>query len=192
MTMKRITLTTANLSCLNSIRENLSNKKHLTIKQRIYLEELLSQLPIMEEILLDNLLLNEAFELNCLDTEQLEQCLAKWKKLFNNIPGYDYAPSCWLVANEDRILLSKNVIMTACFAPTMSYNASHLNGYYIHLKDDGTAKFCFPTFEDAEKYPELYTFKGSWKEAYYLLIETLKKGWPMQEFPKELLPLLKE
>jgi hypothetical protein len=60
------------------------------------------------------------------------------------------------------------------------------------LKDDGSAKFWFPTFEDAEQYPELFNFRGTWKEAYLLLIETLKNGWPMEEFPDELKLFLKK
>lgn len=84
--------------------------------------------------------------------------------------------------------------MKAVFAPSLAYltDRKASEGYEIRFKGDGTARFWFPTFRDVEAYPELYSFKGSWKEAYLLLIETLKKGWPTEGFPEELRQFLKK
>lgn len=85
--------------------------------------------------------------------------------------------------------------MFAWFAPSYAYNSAktaHDPAYEVQLKGDGTASFELPTLQDAQRYPELYNFRGSWKEAYLLLIETLKNGWPMEEFPEELQQFLKK
>jgi hypothetical protein len=97
------------------------------------------------------------------------------------------------VVEEDKVMLSKNVIVITQFAPSMSRNLdTSKRGFELWFKDDGMALFWLPTLEDAEKYSDLYNFKGSWKEAYMLLLETWKKGWPMEEFPEQLRLLLKK
>jgi hypothetical protein len=190
--MKYLTLTISDISRLNKIQKSIAEQKPLTVKEQTFLSEFLLQIPSPKVLLLDKLPLDETFNVNVWDTIEIEAHLKEWIKLFDNIPGYDAAPGCYIVDHNSRELLRKNVIMTAAFAPTLAYNYIVTNeAFEVHLKDNGTASFWFPTFEDAEQYPNLYNFKGTWKEAYLLLIETLKKGWPMEEFPEELQQFLK-
>jgi hypothetical protein len=191
MTMKKITLTIKDIDLLKSTQKSLLDSRILTLEQQIHLSQFLSQIPTSENFLLDKIALDELIEVHVWDMDNLQGQLEKWRRLFGNIPGYDYVSS-WMVQQGEVDLLNKNVILTVDFAPSASYNASHLDGFYIYLKDDGTARFQLPTLQDAEQYPELYNFKGTWKEAYLLLIETLKKGWRMEEFPEEFERLLKK
>jgi len=183
--MKTLKLNIENIQILNEIQTALSKHESLTRDERDFLISFLTRIPSPKEFLSKNIPLNEIFEVNIWELKTLEVHLEKWIALFENIPGYDYSPCCLIVGNNAE-LLSKNVIMIATFAPSMSYNLQNDTGYEIHLKDDGTASYQLPTIRDAEQYPELYSFKGTWKEAYLLLIQTLQKGWPMEEFPEEL------
>jgi len=191
--MKTITLTTQNISFLKRIQGLLSLKKPLSAKEMTFLNKFLCQISVNQEVILDRTFIDECLKVSVWDINHLERILEKWKKLFNNIPGYDFAPNCYLLKHNTSELTRKQVIMVAAFAPSLSYNSIITNeAYEIHLKEDGTGYFWFPTFEDAKKYPHLFNFNGSWKEAYLLLIETLKQGWPMEEFPKELQQFLKK
>ncbi len=190
--MKKLTLTIANINILNTIQIKLSKPQPLTKDEQKYLSCFLAQIPSSKELLLNNVPLDAQFEVNPWDSDKLEVDLEKWIKLFNGIPGWDYCPFCRLVSNDDIEMLSKNVIVIVPFAPSMAYNTICQEGYKVLLKDDGSAIFRLPALKDAEQYPELHNFKGTWKEAYLLLIETLKKGWPMEEFPEELQQFLKK
>lgn len=189
--MKQLTLTIREIDHLNSIQAKLSEYQPLAIEDQAYLSKFLAQLPATKTLLADNIPTDGAISIQLWDMDNLERSLEKWKKLFDNIPGYDYVGS-YLEEGIEMELRKKRVVMLIDFAPSYSYNIENNDGYYINLKDDGTAIFQLPTLNDAEQYPELYNFKGSWKEAYLLLIETLKKGWPMEEFPEELKPFLKK
>jgi hypothetical protein len=184
--MKTLTLTITEIDRLSSINKRLYNEQPLTTDDTLYLSKFLFQFssinPISAKIEFD-----ETMIVNPWRNDKMETTLDKWKNLFFNIPGFDFAPNCYILDNDSSELLAKNVLMIAMFAPSLSYNSITSNdAYEVRLKNDGIACFWFPSFEEAEKYPELYNFKGSWKEAYLLLIETLKKGWPMEEFPEEL------
>ena len=191
--MNHITLTISDIDQLNSIKTQLANKRRLTSREQEYLSGLLSQVPTPDSELLKDVPFDENIEVRLWDVNKIEAVLVKWSNLFRNIPGFDYAPSVDIIDRHSRQnLFHKNIIMTVDFSPSLSHNEfDDVDAYEVHLKDDGTAVFWFPSFEEAEKYPELYNFKGSWKEAYLLLIETLKKGWPMEEFPQELQQFLK-
>ena len=192
-TMKNLTLTISDVARLNSIQKHLVDDKPISNADRVYVAEILAQIPTVEAVLTNKISLDETFEVYAWDTEKLETNTEKWRKLFGQTPGWDYTAYCYLVVQEDRDMLNKNVIAIAQFAPSMAHNLdTSKRGYEVWLKDDGSALFWLPTLQDAEKYPELYNFRGTWKEAYLLLIETLKKGWPMEEFPEELLPFLKK
>jgi hypothetical protein len=189
--MKPIALTISKIDLLNRINSKLTQEQILTKNERLYLLNFLSQLPTTQELLKNHIPTEGPIVIKTWETEKLEHTLQSWKILLDNIPGYDYV-SCWFVQQGERELLMQNIVMTLSFAPSMSYNHSNINPIWLYFKDDGTANFNFEKLENVEEYPELYNFKGTWKEAYYLLIETLKKGWPMEEFPEELLPLLKK
>lgn len=193
--MQTLTLKIKDIQNLNEIKKSLSDKQPLTEKQQTNLIHFLSQLPQTENLFLEQTSLDEQFDARLWEVGKIDNHLDQWERLFGNLPGWDYCPICAVVDNDNVEMLRKNVIMFAVFAPSYAYNcirSSEERGYEVWLKDDGTAQFHVPTLTDAEAYPELYNFKGTWKEAYYILIETLKKGWPMEEFPEELLPLLKK
>lgn len=191
--MQKLTLKIRDIHTLNEIQKSLGEQQSLTEKQQNILSDFLIQLKTTNALLIERTPLIDQFEIDLWNMKIVQQHLEQWEGLFSQLPGWDYSPTC-IVYDEDAIeQLRKGIIMGVVFAPSMAYNTRRAKeGYEVHLKDDGTATFWFPTFEDAEAYPDLYNFKGSWKEAYLLLIETLKKGWPMEEFPEELKPLLKK
>ncbi len=191
--MKAITFTISDISRLNSLQNRLADNKRISTVDKMFLAEFLAQIPRDKTLLTERVPLNEMFSIKVWDKHDKD--LQYWVTLFENLPGWDYCPFSFLVDNDNINLLKENVVIVAWFAPSYSYNSIRSEkdcAYEVWLKDDGTAVFQLPSLQDAEKYPELYNFKGTWKEAYYLLIETLKKGWPMEEFPDELLPLLKK
>jgi len=184
--MQTFTLKIKDIQAFNSIKEALSKHEPLSNGQQNQLINLLANLLPADKYLSDKIPTNELFEVKVWDIDRIEKQLEKWKDIFHNLPGYDYCPFCYLVDQDNTDLLRKNIVIVAVFAPSFTYNEERDAGFEVHLKDDGTATFWLPTLEDGEKYPELYSFKGSWKEAYLLLIATLQKGWPMEEFPEEL------
>ncbi|QKJ32465.1 hypothetical protein HQ865_22765 [Mucilaginibacter mali] len=191
--MKTATLTISDISRLEAIQHRLVDNKPISKLDKEYLADFLAQLPAVNQLLLEKAPFDETISVGLLATGHIEMELEKWRNLFESLPGWDYAAHCYFVDQEDKGMLGRNVIAIAQFAPSISYNLDTTKeGYEVWLKDDGTAEFYLCTLEDAKSWPELYNFKGSWKEAYLLLIETLKKGWPMEEFPEELLPLLKK
>jgi hypothetical protein len=193
--MKQITLTISDFSRLEYLQLRLADNKSISTIDKIFLADFLLQLPSTNKLLLEKTPFDENLQVSLWDTSQIETGLENWRQLFERIPGWDYCPCCFLVDNENLALLRQNVVMFAWFAPSYVYNSTrttHDPAYEIRLKGDGSASFELPTLKDAQQYPELYNFKGSWKEAYYLLIETLKKGWPMEEFPEELQQFLKK
>jgi hypothetical protein len=193
--MKRITLTISNIDRLNSIQQLLVSQLSISKEDKLFLSTFLSQIPETANLLEDKISFDEKITIGLFNMSLIDCSLKKWQNLFGNLPGWDYCPYCFFVDNDLPGLLQKNIIIVACFAPSFSYN-SHRSPdekpYEVHLKDDGTATFYLPTLNDAKQYPELYNFNGTWKEAYLLLIETLKKGWPMEEFPEELQQFLKK
>eukprot|EP01037_Dinobryon_pediforme_P007926 gene7926-7998_t len=196
--MKQITLTTPEIKDLNLIKEAFANKQPLTSDQQTYLVNFLSQLPTEQNLLSSKIPLDVPLPVNVWDMEKIKDGTAKWIALFESLPDYNHTTFCITAYENEPELIKIGTLVVALFAPTLTY-AVYLSevaldneSFEVHLKDDGTAYFKLPTLQDAEHYPELYNFKGSWKEAYLLLIETLKKGWPMEEFPEELKPFLKK
>ncbi len=192
--MKNLTLTTKDIGRLNSICDSIKDGIQIRVNDKIFLADFLTQIPSINDFLIEKVPFDQNFEIGLWDSSKIESNLKRWQKLFGNLPGWDYCPFCFAVDEDNPELLKENVVLVAWFAPSYSYNtirSSKDRAYEVWLKDNGTAIFQLPTLADAEKYPVLYNFKGSWKEAYVLLIETLKKGWPMEEFPEQLLSLLK-
>ena len=191
--MKNLTLTIRNIGRLNKLQKRLAENKPIAQIDKTYLSEFLSQIPPASSLLLGKKPLDLILDIPAWDRH--DDMLRLWLELLENLPGWNYCPFAFLVDNDNLDLLHQNVLIVAWFAPSYSYNcirSSESRAYEVWLKDNGAAVFQLPTLEDAEKFPELYNFKGTWKEAYLLLIETLKKGWPMEEFPEELKPFLKK
>lgn len=192
--MTHITFTISDIQKLNSIKAQLSNKRPLTAVEQEYLLHFLTQVPTPDARLLKDIATEEPIRVMAWDVAEIEEILQKWKQLFYDLPGFDHSPSADIVdlhGNPDWF--HQNIIMVVTFSPTLSHNEFECKEpFEVRLKDDGTALFWFPTCDDSRNYPELYNFGGTWKEAYLLLIETLKRGWPMEEFPEELRPFLKK
>ncbi|HVW97066.1 MAG TPA: hypothetical protein VHA56_13935 [Mucilaginibacter sp.] len=185
--MQTLTLRIKDIKNLNSIQQTLSKKDSLTVEQQYILSDFLEKLPLAKTLLSEKISLEETFDVQVLDVIELQETFLKWETLFSNLPGWDFCPICSIVDNDDIELLRKGVVIMAVFSPSYSYNVEHRgDGFELHLNENSTASFMLPTLADAEQYPELYNFKGSWKEAYLLLIATLQKGWPINEFPEEL------
>ncbi|WP_259071888.1 hypothetical protein HDF24_11450 [Mucilaginibacter sp. X4EP1] len=189
--MKHIALTISNIDRLNLIQKRLAQLRSISNEDKVFLSSFLAQIPEVHLFLKDKVPLDYSLTVTAWD--QQDEILQQWVTLFGNLPGWEYCPFSAIVGSEDIELLKRSIVIIAFFAPSYTHNTNQAKeGYEVHLKDDGTAIFLLPTLEDVEKYPELYNFKGTWKEAYLLLIETLKKGWPMEEFPEELKPFLKK
>jgi hypothetical protein len=192
MTMNQLTLTIQNISDLNSIKEALVKNQPLPLGQQTNLISLLSQLPAGENLLSNKIPLDLPLPVDIWETERLRACLSQWIALFEHLPDYDGTTFCIAGYENEPELVKIRTVIVALFAPTLTYaiylseQAQDNESFEVHLKDDGMAYFKLPTLKDAEQYPELYSFKGSWKEAYLLTVETMKKGWPMEEFPEEL------
>ncbi len=192
--MENITLKILDLARLSTIQANLERDNKISISDAQFLANFLKQLPSQKEMLAYKIPLDlPPIPVKVWDVSKIDGMLGKWLKLFDNIPGYNYV-GCHSLEYIDPDLIKTGVILEVVFAPTLAYN--NLDGlaepFLIHIKDNGSAVFILPTVEDAMEYPELYAFKGTWKEAYRLLMETLKKGWPMEEFPKELKQFFKK
>ncbi|QTE35869.1 hypothetical protein J3L18_22355 [Mucilaginibacter gossypii] len=196
--MKQISLLITDIDQLIAINSKLLMGEALTPTDLQSLTSFLSNLPNVENLLTDNVALDLPLSILLWDTDKIDAILDQWEVLFKNIPSYNNSTLCIRTNNKEAVLLNLNTLIVTMFSPSLSYAmdleniAINHGGFEVHLKDDGSAKFNLPTLQDAEAYPELYNFKGSWKEAYYLLIETLKKGWPMEEFPEELQQFLKK
>jgi hypothetical protein len=185
--METITLTLTELDRLKAIQKNLKGMKVLPISQQSYLYSILSLFPTSEEMLLRCIGNATGFQVNLWDTKRLEAHLIDWCRLFAGVPGYDHSTNFCIVGPERADLLRRNVIVVSNFSPSMSYHLSQSgNPCEVHLHDDGTASFWLPTFDLAERYPDMDFFRGTWQEAYQLLAETIRAGWPMEEFPQQL------
>ena len=192
--MQYLTIRISDLKLLNIINAKLKSDIPLSQTEQLTLTRFLEQVPTPESELLKLIPCNESVTVKFWNMVRMEKVMKKWQRLFYNLPGFDHSPGSDIIdQHSDPRLFARNVILNITFCPTLSHNEyEDKEPFEIHLKDDGSAKFWFPTFEDAEAYPELYNFIGTWKEAYLLLIETLRKGWPMEEFPEELKPFLKK
>ncbi|MBW4888462.1 hypothetical protein KXQ82_01995 [Mucilaginibacter sp. HMF5004] len=190
--MKIISLTDEQHTHLKNLHNELLTSNSLTIADRECIIDLISPFLTSDNVIFTNNVPELPPQQDYTINEHIKMLLSDWKKLLLSLPGFDFCPTCYIVNDDAKEFLEKNIVMISEFSPTMSFNMKRDSGFELRLKNDGTGDFWFPTFEDAKQYPELYNFKGSWKEAYDLLIETLKKGWPMEEFPEELLPLLKK
>lgn len=189
--MQSLTLKIKDIELLNNIKTKLHLRKPLTSYQKDMLYIFLNDLPLTEKLISERVSFDETFEIKIVDIKELWPQLDKWLCLFNNLPknGHSHYPyACWVDAEDSAELSRQNVIIEVVFMPSLDYSKRKFDGdktVDIHLKTDGTAIFVLRTLEDVENFPELYNFKGSWKEAYVLLIKTLQQGWPQQKFPKE-------
>jgi hypothetical protein len=120
--------------------------------------------------------------------------LENWVMLFERLPkikngNSSYPKACAIYHEDYEDPWSPNmVIIEVVFIPSLYYSKrkeGENKTIILQLKIDGTAKFQFWFVEDAENFPKLYSFKGSWKESYLLTVKTLQQGWPQITFPKE-------
>jgi hypothetical protein len=189
--MEAQTLFVKEILILNEIQAKLANHKLLTIEEQNILAGFLSNLPESEMILHDKVSLDESFEIKMFDVERNRQELDKWIDLFHTLPKhriYPYAALTEIDEDGDREYVRKGVIIEFVFVPSYFHSLKEFEPHRIFdlkLKINGTAVFTLRTLEDIELYPDLYSFNGSWKDAFILVVQTLKKGWPQEPFPKK-------
>jgi|SRR6185312_1694301 len=196
--MSTLTLTVQDIEILKKAQHKLQNRKPLSSEEDHALDNFLTSLPPPETLLNKKFPLNENFEIKLFDIKQMWPQLEKWIGLFNSLPkngNAHYSNAGWIDAEEDKDFWKRNVIIDVTFIPSFSYSKrcegeNRIVG--LSLKTDGTAAFQFWIVEDAENFPELYNFKGSWREAYLLVVKTLQQGWPQTKFPKEFEQFLKK
>jgi len=190
--MNTLTLNIKNIDILNEIKTKLLNNEPLSTALQEILIRFLSQLPSPDILFQSKIEIEKNFKIKLLDFSKIDSELDQWIDLFGNLPGWDYCPFVYRTdfEHENLSLLQKNVILVVVFAPSLSYNEEKRK-IELHLKTDGSAEFILFSFRDVKEFPALYNFKGDWKAAYFLLIKILKIGWPLEEFPIELMSLLK-
>jgi hypothetical protein len=194
--MSTLTLSAKDIDALNKIQSKLYQKKRLSSEDRNVLDSFLQHLPSTSDLLKEKYPIDEQFEIKVFDVKEMLPHMEKWIALFNSLPknGDDNHPSAgWFDGEEDPSFWKRNVIIEAEFIPSIGFSKrSNFKTVGLNLKTDGTAFFVFDLLEDARTLPELYQFNGSWKDAYLLVVKTLKEGWPQTMFPKEFEQLLKK
>lgn len=111
--------------------------------------------------------------------------LTKFKELFNSLPKYNghYTPLAHEVNYEDDpYLAKKGVVLVVEFYPSLELFEEQCS-IEVHLKSDGSAVFDLVSFSDNyERFPDLYSFKGTWNDSYLKVLELLKNGWPLMNY----------
>lgn len=183
---------------MNQVQKKLTKSTPLTDEEDLALDAFLTNIPKAKQLLADKYPLDEQFEVQVFDFDAMIPHFDKWCNLFEALPknGATHYPNAgWFDAREDKNFWKRGVVIEASFIPSLEFYRRGEKGNQIigiNLKVDGTATFEFWMIEDAEKFPELYNFRGSWKEAYLLTVKTLQEGWPQTKFPPELESLLKK
>jgi len=184
-------LTVQDIEILKKAQRKLFHHKRLSPDERYVLDSLLDSLPASETLLNEKFPLDEHFEIKIFDIEEMWPQLNKWIELFNSLPIGTHVG--FIGVEDDRDFWRRNVIIEGTFIPSIVYSRRKKDqNILIYLKIDGTATFGFSKVKDAENFPDLYAFNGSWKEAYLLVIKTLQQGWPQTKFPTEFEQLLKK
>lgn len=193
--MKNVTLRIQDIESLNGIKERLDSFKPLSNEQQDLLLHFLSHLPPTQSLIAEKVSFDETFAVKVYDLRELRPDRDKWFALFKALPsnGSRFYPSVsWVDVDMLDEYESTEVFISVSFVPSYAYskNAPGFETVDLHLNTDGTAKFVLFTVQDTRNFPELYSFEGSWKEAYLMTVKTLKEGWPQTKFPKELEKLL--
>jgi hypothetical protein len=190
--MNTVILKIKDIESLNTIQQKLHSASHLgknlTKKEKEMLAAFLSGLPSANNLLSKDLgeltPFELSFEVKVWDLNPILPHLEQWRTLFSGFPsrsGPVQAKIVDSIEEDNADVVKENVIIESYFAPSLAHSNK---GRYISifLKTDGTARFLFDTIEDLNDFPELYNFKGSWKEAYLIVTEILNKGW-IQDVP---------
>jgi hypothetical protein len=194
--MNNVILKIREIESLTEIKESIGRGLNLNRSQLETLNSFLSALPNSNEIISKELVgktpFDITFEIQVWNLKTIWPHLEKWRKLFSNFPNHN--DSIQAVIHEDITednlgAIKENVIIESYFFPSIAHLGSD-KSISIYLKADGTARFILTTLVDLEEFPELYDFKGTWEEAYFLVIKTLKKGWPNEKFPQKLQSLI--
>lgn len=190
-TMSTLKLKTRSLKVLDEVNKKLAYREPLSDAEIDAVCCFLDCLPLPDQSLSPELSQNTGYDnIVVWDFEPIWDHIEHWISLFNNLPGLDSSPVAltWDSLGPYNVT-EENLIILVNFAPSWSYNAAKRN-FQIYLKGDGSAEFLIPTLSDRKKFPELQEFSGGWKEAYTLVVKTIKKGWPLIQFPEELTKLL--
>ncbi|MDP1728498.1 MAG: hypothetical protein Q8M15_17065 [Bacteroidota bacterium] len=184
------------LESLTEIKDRIGMGLNLNRSQLETIKSFLSSLPASNELISKKLVektpIDMSFEIQVWNLKTIWPHLEKWRKLFSNFPdqnGYIQAVIHEEMTDDNPEAIKENVIIESYFFPSVAHLGAD-KSIGIYLKADGTARFVLTTLTDLEEFPELYHFKGTWEDTYFLVIETLKKGWPKVKFPKKLQPLI--
>jgi hypothetical protein len=190
--MNTLFLQLGRIKTLNGAKEALESHRSLTDDERQVLMDFLANLPLTESLLEMQLPFNAPVALTTLSLDDAWQECRKWRRLFSNLPRGKTTSGCLFI---DELLsfgiADPTLIMVGLFTPSFEYDQKDIR-FRVYFKNDGSSRFWFPTFEDAQRFPALYSFVGNWIEAYYEVIRTVKEGWPQEKFPEELKKILSE
>src|SRR6185312_5032439 len=189
--MTKLTLTVQDIEILKKAKDKIYHRKRLSSDESEILNNFLATLPPSETILNLKFPIDESFEFEIFDIAQMWPYLKKWIDLFNKLFSKRKGLSghaCWISADDSEELVRKNIIITGSFIPSFAYSKKGKDENKIigfNLETDGKAVLEVWKMEDARTFPDLYEFKGTWKESYLLIVKTLQSGWPQTTFPKE-------
>ncbi len=190
--MESLILKIKDIAELKGIGVLLEKGKPLAPKQTEILANFIQQLPNIHSGKSNNdiPMYQDSLKIEWSSDFSEETEIEKWLQLFSFVPG-GAAEGADLVMNSNLNYLKKGIIILITFSPTMEDSfAEHY--FELHLKQDRTAQFWMPSVDDARNYLELFNFNGTWEDSYFLLKTILKKGWPLDESPPELVSLLQK
>jgi hypothetical protein len=189
LNMEKFVLKIKDIELLNEIRDTILQGDQLTGEQKKILTDFLSGLPKSNDLLSIDNSIEAEITINLLNAGNVGDALPKWTKLFVKLPGSEVCVPGEMLPR--RVKERNKIALAIAFAPSFEYRRKD-KLFDLYLFYDGSAKIIMKYIKDAEDFPDLYSFKGNWEESYYLLIDTMKKGWPQQDFPKELQRFLSE
>ncbi len=180
--MNTLILTIKDLTIFKEIKKQIETEQPLTPEQKLELCFFLGQLPLLKDILSEKVITIDPIEIKLFDFNQMLPTLKNWVSIFKNLPGKN--TSAIITELDSEILQKQGVILLCKFPPSIFYDAKDKT-IDVYLKTDGSALFKIETLEDFENFPDLYSFKGTWKESYKLAVRTALRGWPQDKFPIE-------
>lgn len=180
--MNAIFLTIRDLTIFREIKKQIETEQPLSLEQKLELCFFLNQLPLVKDILSEKVIPINPIEVKLFDFNRILPTLKNWVSLFQNLPGKNTIATITVLDSE--ILQKQGVILLSKFPPTIFYDTKDKT-IDVYLKTDGSALFKIETLEDFENFPDLYAFRGTWKDAYHLAVKTVMRGWPQEKFPTE-------
>ncbi len=171
------------LRILDRISEKTASNLTITftIQEQKVLNALLTELSKVDPDFIMNL--NQETKLSIWASESQSLNLENWEQLFGQLPGFK---ECIRVDSHEDEDYSQ---MGAIYPTTIHRVKDKL--CELILRGDGSSTFMFSSTKEIKLPRALRYFSGKWSEAFKLMAQTLREGWPQQEFPKKFESLLK-